>query len=88
MSHVSASFSATIRVRLADSPGAFARLASAIGEAGGSLGAIDLVRVEKGTKIRDVTVDASDSDHLDADRRERPRASRASRSSASPTAPS
>ena len=64
MSHVSASFSATIRVRLADSPGAFARLASAIGETGGSLGAIDLVRVEKGTKIRDVTVDASDSDHL------------------------
>jgi malate dehydrogenase (oxaloacetate-decarboxylating) len=64
MSHVSASFSATIRVRLADSPGAFARLANAIGETGGSLGAIDLVRVEKGTKIRDVTVDASDSDHL------------------------
>jgi len=64
MSHVSASFSATIRVRLADSPGAFARLAGAIGEAGGSLGAIDLVRVEGGTKIRDVTVDASDTDHL------------------------
>ena len=65
MSHVSASFSATIRVRLADAPGAFARLANAIGEAGGSLGAIDLVRVEKGIKVRDVTVDASDSDHLD-----------------------
>ena len=65
MSHVSASFSATIRVRIADAPGAFGRLASAIGEAGGSLGAIDLVRVEKGTKIRDVTVDASDTDHLE-----------------------
>ena len=64
MSHVSASFSATIRVRLDDAPGSFARLAEAIGEAGGSLGAIDLVRVEKGIKIRDVTVDASDSDHL------------------------
>jgi malate dehydrogenase (oxaloacetate-decarboxylating) len=65
MSHVSASFSATIRVHLADAPGAFARLAAAIGEAGGSLGAIDLVRVEKGIKVRDVTVDASDSDHLE-----------------------
>src|SRR3954454_12358907 len=65
MSHVSASFSATIRVQLADSPGAFARLANAIGEAGGSLGTIDLVRVEKGIKVRDVTVDASDSDHLE-----------------------
>ena len=64
MSHVSASFSATIRVRISDAPGAFARLASAIGEAGGSLGAIDLVRVEKDTKVRDVTVDASDADHL------------------------
>ena len=65
MSHVSASFSATIRVRIADSPGAFARLASAIGEAGGSLGAIDLVRVEQRDKVRDVTVDASDADHLE-----------------------
>ena len=86
MSHVSASFSATIRVRLADSPGSFARLAQAIGEAGGSLGAIDLVRVEKGTKIRDVTVDASDADHLARIVESVRAASRASRSSASPTA--
>ena len=65
MSHLSASFSATIRVRLADDPGAFARVATAIGDAGGSLGAIDLVRVDGATKVRDVTVDASDADHLD-----------------------
>ena len=64
MSHVSASFSATIRVRLSDRPGAFARLAKAIGDEGGSLGAIDLVRVEKGHKLRDVTVEATDADHL------------------------
>jgi len=63
--HLSASYSATIRVRLSDSPGSFGRLATAIGEAGGSLGAIDLVRVEQHTKIRDVTVEASDSDHLE-----------------------
>jgi malate dehydrogenase (oxaloacetate-decarboxylating) len=62
--HLSASYSATMRVRLADAPGSFARLATAVGEAGGSLGAIDLVRVEQGTKIRDVTVEASSSDHL------------------------
>ena len=61
MTHLSASFSATFRVRLEDRPGTFAKLASAIGEAGGSLGAIDLVRVEGATKIRDVTVAASDS---------------------------
>jgi malate dehydrogenase (oxaloacetate-decarboxylating) len=65
MSHPSASFSATVRVRLEDHPGAFARLAAAIGEAGGSLGAIDLVRVERATKVRDVTVLAADAEHLD-----------------------
>jgi malate dehydrogenase (oxaloacetate-decarboxylating) len=65
MSHPSASFSATVRVRLEDHPGVFARLAAAIGEAGASLGAIDLVRVEKTTKVRDVTVLAADAGHLD-----------------------
>jgi malate dehydrogenase (oxaloacetate-decarboxylating) len=62
--HPSASFSATIRVRIDNHPGAFARLASTIGEAGGLLGAIDLVRVEKTTKLRDVTVLADDEHHL------------------------
>ena len=65
MSHLSASFSATIRVGLADDPGSFARVAQAIGDAGGSLGAIDLVRADGGTKVRDVTVEASDADHLE-----------------------
>src|SRR5580765_1906234 len=62
--HLSASFSATLRVHLDDRPGAFARLASAIGEAGGLLGSIDLVRVEHGKKIRDVAVLATDEGHL------------------------
>ena len=64
--HPSASFSAAIRVRIENIPGAFARLAAAIGEAGGLLGAIDLVRVEGSTKIRDVNVLADDEQHLDA----------------------
>jgi malate dehydrogenase (oxaloacetate-decarboxylating) len=64
--HPSASFSAAIRVRIENHPGAFARLASAIGEAGGLLGAIDLVRVEHDTKIRDVNVLADNEHHLDA----------------------
>src|SRR3954469_24040544 len=63
--HPSAQFSATIRVRLDDQPGSFARLATAIAAAGGSLGAIDLVRVERGRKVRDVTVLAGDQDHMD-----------------------
>ena len=66
MSHVSASFSGTLRVRLPDAPGSFARLAAAIGDAGGSLGAIDLVRVERQHKVRDVTVAAGSEQHLHA----------------------
>jgi malate dehydrogenase (oxaloacetate-decarboxylating) len=64
MSHVSASYSATIRLRLSDAPGSFARVAKAVGDSGGSLGAIDLVRVERHEKVRDVTVQASSEEHL------------------------
>src|SRR5512134_915108 len=64
MPHVSASFSAILRVRLADRPGSFARVATAIGDAGALLGAIDLVRVERGHKVRDITILAGDEDHI------------------------
>jgi malate dehydrogenase (oxaloacetate-decarboxylating) len=66
MSHHSASFSLTLRVRLDDRPGTFADLARAIADAGGLLDAIDLVRVEAGSKIRDVSVMATDAEHADA----------------------
>jgi malate dehydrogenase (oxaloacetate-decarboxylating) len=62
--HPSSSFSSTLRVHLDNHPGAFAALAKAIGDSGGLLGAIDLVRVEHGKKIRDVTVLAADEAHL------------------------
>ena len=61
----SASFSATLRVHLDDTPGSFARLAQAIADAGGLLDAIDLVRVEKQKKVRDITVLAADAAHID-----------------------
>jgi len=64
VAHVSPSFSATLRVRLEDAPGTFARVAEAIGAAGGSLGAIDIVRVERDHKVRDVTVSAANDAHL------------------------
>jgi malate dehydrogenase (oxaloacetate-decarboxylating) len=66
MSHYSASFSLTLRVRLVDSPGSFADLARAIADAGGLLGAIDLVRIEPGAKVRDVSVLATDAAHAEA----------------------
>jgi malate dehydrogenase (oxaloacetate-decarboxylating) len=64
MPHTSAAFSATLRVHLENRPGAFARMASAIGDAGGLLDAIDLVRLEYGKKVRDVTVLAVDEAHI------------------------
>ena len=63
--HPSASFSATLRVHLKNQPGSFAALANAIASAGGLLGAIDLVRVGRDEKVRDVTVLAGDAAHLD-----------------------
>jgi len=66
MAHHSASFSLTLRVRLEDRPGSFADLARAIADAGGLLDAIDLVRVNAGSKTRDVSVLATDDDHAQA----------------------
>ena len=66
MAHHSASFSLTLRVHLDDHVGSFANLARAIADAGGLLGAIDLVRVGSGYKTRDVSVLATDDDHARA----------------------
>jgi malate dehydrogenase (oxaloacetate-decarboxylating) len=65
VAHVSASFSTILRVRLPDAAGSFARVATVIGEQGASLGSIDLVRVERGHKIRDITILAEDEAHVD-----------------------
>ncbi len=43
--------------------GMFAKIATAIGSAGGDMGAVDIVRVEKGKIIRDITVNARDEEH-------------------------
>ncbi len=62
----SASYSITMRVHLQQRPGAFARVAGAIGETGAILGAIDLVRVQGGEVVRDVTVACVDAAHGEA----------------------
>src|SRR3954453_18448369 len=59
----SASYSFTMRIELRQTPGAFASVASAIGTEGAMLGAIDLVRVERGGVTRDVTVACVDAQH-------------------------
>ena len=55
-----------MRVRLPERAGAFGRVATAIGSTGANLGAIDLVRVEGATKLRDITVACADVVHSDS----------------------
>jgi malate dehydrogenase (oxaloacetate-decarboxylating) len=59
----SPSYSITIRVGIENRVGMFSQIANAISQAGGDLGAIDIVRVEKGQIVRDITVNARDEKH-------------------------
>ena len=59
----SAQYRLTIRVKLNDSPGLLGRVTSAIGEAGGIVGAVDVVETDAGNSLRDVVVDASGREH-------------------------
>jgi malate dehydrogenase (oxaloacetate-decarboxylating) len=61
--HTSAQYSLTIRVAIEHRPGMLGQVASAIGHAGGTIGAVDLVEIENGHTVRDITVDASGPEH-------------------------
>ncbi|HLG92490.1 MAG TPA: NAD-dependent malic enzyme [Acidimicrobiales bacterium] len=64
MAAPSASYSVCMRVELANQPGSLGRLATAIGQAGGSLLGLDVVEAEGGRMTRDVTVLAADEGHV------------------------
>src|SRR5204863_1430891 len=59
----SASYSQTVRLEITHRPGMLGKITSAIGKAGGDIGAIDLVEVAKTTMTRDITFKASDDRH-------------------------
>jgi len=59
----SAQFSLTLRVRIDHRPGMLGRVATAIGQAGGTIGDIELVELDRRHTLRDLTVDAGDEDH-------------------------
>ena len=63
MAHLTASYSITMRLHYADLPAQLGKITSAIGEAGGSIGAIDIVDVSAGYITRDITVSATDEKH-------------------------
>jgi len=52
----SASNSITVRVVISNRPGMLAKVTSVIGEHGGNIGAIDIVRAEKDELTRDITI--------------------------------
>jgi malate dehydrogenase (oxaloacetate-decarboxylating) len=57
----SAQYSLTLRVEIDHLPGMLGKVASAIGAAGGTIGAVDLVQVDAGHTIRDITVETGDA---------------------------
>jgi malate dehydrogenase (oxaloacetate-decarboxylating) len=57
----SAQYSLTLRVEIDHRPGMLGKVASAIGEAGGTIGAVDLVEVDGTHTIRDITVATGDA---------------------------
>src|SRR5512135_3844197 len=59
----SPSYSITIRAEIENRIGMFALIATAISQAGGDLGSVDIVRAEKGKIIRDITVNARNDEH-------------------------
>ena len=71
MPHLSASYSITMRLAIDNKPGMLGKVATRIGEAGGSIGAIDMVRTEKGGSIliRDITIDCSSEEHVETVRK-------------------
>src|SRR5262245_41335035 len=59
----SASYSFIVRLQIANRPGMLGKVASAIGDAGGDIGAVDLVETTRDRTERDITVKARDSVH-------------------------
>src|ERR671936_2732722 len=62
----SASYSLILRTETSNQPGTLGRVATAIGQEGGDIGAIDIVRTGGGKIVRDITVAARDEAHSEA----------------------
>jgi len=59
----SPSYSITLRLEIVNQVGLFGKIGTAIGEAGGDIGAVDIVKVGKGVIVRDITINAKDEAH-------------------------
>jgi malate dehydrogenase (oxaloacetate-decarboxylating) len=63
MPSVSAQYSIVLRVEIDHRPGMLGLVATAIGEAGGSIGSVDLVAIEGGHTLRDITIETAGEEH-------------------------
>jgi malate dehydrogenase (oxaloacetate-decarboxylating) len=61
----SASYSITMRVQLDADPGGVGRLTSAVGEAAGTVVAVDVVESHPDRMVVDLTCNARDTDHAE-----------------------
>ena len=61
--HPNASYGVTLRIETGGVPGTLGRVCTAIGQTGGVIGAIDLVRSRGGTNVRDISIAARDRQH-------------------------
>ncbi|HLL57373.1 MAG TPA: NAD-dependent malic enzyme, partial [Rubrobacteraceae bacterium] len=53
----------TLRVEFPNRGGTLGAILTAVGEAGGMVGAVDIVRMQAERSVRDITVNARDSEH-------------------------
>ncbi len=66
MNRTSAGNAITLRIKHSNQLGVLGKITEAIGEAGGNIGAIDIVRREGTSLVRDITVETAGSEHADA----------------------
>ena len=59
----SASYSFTLRVEFPHQAGSLGKILTVVGEVGALVGAVDIVRIGEKRTIRDITVNARDSEH-------------------------
>jgi len=60
---VGVAYTLTLRCQIENRPGMLGRLTTSIGEVGGDIGAIDIVRAERSLLVRDITVRVQDEQH-------------------------
>ncbi|MBP1464637.1 ACT domain-containing protein [Candidatus Chloroploca sp. M-50] len=60
---VGVAYTLTVRCQIDNRPGMLGRLTTRIGEVGGDIGAIDIVRAERNVLVRDITVRVQDEQH-------------------------